>query len=105
MDAITWLNRVPNKNTTANNQSPYQLVTDQKTFLPIFSFGQTGLFYSKKRDGQLSEWRIVVEFNPRLRSHLQVSQQATLAVQAIQASQDYGRTEKSSTIQYILSGG
>ncbi|MFO0001284.1 MAG: hypothetical protein ACK559_09145, partial [bacterium] len=55
MDAICWLNRVPNKDTAANNQSPYQLVTGQKAFLPTHTFGETGLFYNKRRDGRRSE--------------------------------------------------
>jgi hypothetical protein len=62
MDAICWLNRVPNKDTAANNQSPYQLVTGQKAFLPTHTFGETGLFYNKRRDGRRSEWGIFVGY-------------------------------------------
>jgi len=55
MDAITWINRVPNSQ--VGSVTPYQLVTGQKSFLPRYHSGQVGLFYSPNKDADLrSEW-------------------------------------------------
>ena len=63
LDAITWCNRTPN--TTTGDASPYQLVTGQKSFLPKYSFGQVGLFYSpQKAQNQRAEWGIFVAYGP-----------------------------------------
>jgi hypothetical protein len=49
LDAITWINRMPNTNVGAST-TPYQLVTRQRSFLPHHHFGQVGLFYSGYKD-------------------------------------------------------
>ena len=67
MDAITWLNRIPNK-TTGPTTTPYQLFTGQKTFIPRYYFGQWGLFYNKKQGADMpSEWGIFIGYgsNPK----------------------------------------
>ena len=43
VDAITWINRVPNSQ--VGHISPHQLVTGQRSFLPRYHFGQMHLFY------------------------------------------------------------
>eukprot|EP01042_Synura_sphagnicola_P001571 gene1571-1823_t len=63
LDAITWCNRTPN--TTTGDASPYQLVTGQKSFLPKYSFGLVGLFYSPQKAQNLrAEWGIFVAYEP-----------------------------------------
>jgi hypothetical protein len=62
MDAIRWLNRLPNKNTGPFN-TPFSLFTGNKTFIPKYYWGQTGLFYDKKDDkDSRSIWGIFIGY-------------------------------------------
>jgi hypothetical protein len=62
MDAINWLNRLPNTSTAAT-QTPFQLVTGSKSFLPKFYFGQVGLFYSGDKESR-SDWGLFAGYGP-----------------------------------------
>jgi len=49
MEAISWLNRIPNK-TTGPATTPQTLFTGVKPFIPKYFWGQTGIFYDKRAD-------------------------------------------------------
>jgi hypothetical protein len=65
MDAINWLNRLPNTSTAAS-QTPFQLVTGSKSFLPKFCFGQVGLFYSGDKESR-SDWGLFAGYEPTVK--------------------------------------
>jgi hypothetical protein len=72
LEAINWINRIPNSNTGAS--SPHELMTKTRSFLPQYHFGQVGLFNSNdKKQNKQSEWGIFLSYgsNPRyLRAYL-----------------------------------
>ena len=79
MDTITWLNRVPNKDTGDAFTSPYQLVTGRKCTIPSYTFGQTGLFHTQKKATR-SEWGIFIGYGndmKYLRSYSPLTRQVT----------------------------
>jgi hypothetical protein len=66
MDAITWLNRMPNS-TTGPYSTPQMLFARNggKTFVPRYHFGQIGLFYDKKDEAhQRSIYGIFLGYGP-----------------------------------------
>ena len=66
MDAITWLNRMPNS-TTGSYSTPQMLFArdGRKTFVPRYHFGQIGLFYDKKDEAnQRSIYGIFLGYGP-----------------------------------------
>jgi hypothetical protein len=60
--AIQSMNTIAN--TVSGTQTPYQLVTHRKTFIPEYYFGQTGIFHSLRKDtpDQRGEWGIFLSY-------------------------------------------
>ena len=62
LSAIRCMNITPNK--ASGSHSPYQLVTRKRPDLPLYYFGQTGVFNMKRQDkpDQHGEWGIFLDF-------------------------------------------
>lgn len=57
-------------NNTCRSKTPYQVFTGRKPYIPIYPFGQTGLFYSPRpEEDRTAEYGILLDFNPLSKNH------------------------------------
>jgi len=66
---INLINMTPN--TVTGHISPYQLVTGERARVPSYYFGQTGIFYSKRKDSDVrGEWGIFLGYGASSHQYL-----------------------------------
>ena len=66
---ITNMNATPN--TVTGNQSPSLIVTHERPRVPAYYFGQTGIFYSRRKDADMrGEWGIFLGYGSGTHKYL-----------------------------------